>query len=132
MSQYSIQDVRTAENDVRAECPQMCRPHHQYLPTSPPSHRQGQGKDQGRVWGKGWCQHRQRLHLCGSSQLGRIQRVVRPRHPDGTLQKAFRHASAGGSGRQALPWKGEQKVYQGMPRRLLQPSAWPATERRKR
>ena len=32
----SIQDVRAAEDDVRAECPQLHRPHHQHLPAASP------------------------------------------------------------------------------------------------
>ncbi len=34
----SIQDVRAAEDDVRVECPQLRRPHHQHLPAASPPH----------------------------------------------------------------------------------------------
>ena len=94
------------------------RPHRQHLPATPPSYCQGQGEGQGRVRCEDWRQHRERLHLRRPSQLGRLQRIVRPRYAIGTLSKALRHAATGSPSGQALPREGEQESYQDKKRAI--------------
>ena len=75
-------------------------------------HTDEDGNDHGRR------QHRERLHLRRPSQLGRLQRIVRPRHAIGTLSKALRHAATGSPSGQALPREGEQESYQDKKRAI--------------